>query len=166
MPESVAVAASRHPYRRMLRYAAGQWRRLAWILGLTGVGAVLAAAQPLPLLLLADHACGGLPTPELLRSGLELVGLPDQPATLVIVTAVLALAMYIAGSVLGAALSWLARFFCRRCWTRAWERRRCATCMPAPWAAPGPTPGTAISHGRKTPVIRMPCRAQSFVWQA
>lgn len=88
-------------YRRLIRYAAREWRALLIILVLTSLYSVTAALQPWPIKLLADYALGAGPDavhpdwlPHLTSTGWILAG------------ALLSLVLFLANSALDTGLTW------------------------------------------------------------
>jgi ATP-binding cassette subfamily B protein/subfamily B ATP-binding cassette protein MsbA len=82
-----------------------QWGKLLLILALTAATSFTVALQPLPLMLLVDHALGSNPPPPWLGAALEQFGLAASPTVLFLVAASCSIAIFVLNSALGAGLS-------------------------------------------------------------
>lgn len=93
-------------YRRLLLYARPHWRFFVLISVLTIAAGVLAAAQPWPMKLLADHLLGKAPLPQFLRRGLEIFSI--QPSTAAILGVIVSggLALFALHSLIEVGLTW------------------------------------------------------------
>ncbi len=94
------------PYRELGRRIIGRWPQLLQLALLTFVAAGLTALRPWPMKLLADSALGEEPIPDWLRSSLDVVGLADDPRSLVLVAALGVLFVILANAIPGLLLSW------------------------------------------------------------
>jgi ATP-binding cassette, subfamily B, bacterial len=98
------VRASR--YGRLLRYAWREKRALAALLLLGGALTAVAALQPWPLKILADHALGGMPAPGWLRSTLSFFSAGASQRELVVAVALSTILLFGLNSLLEAGLHW------------------------------------------------------------
>lgn len=95
-----------HKYKNILRYARPHWLAFTFIFVLTVAASSLAALQPWPLKLLADHVLGRLPLPPALASIFRALSLPSTPQAILGVAALGGLALYVLNSALNVALTW------------------------------------------------------------
>jgi ABC-type multidrug transport system fused ATPase/permease subunit len=99
------MAQDRHifyRYQRMLPYLQREWRGLVYIGLLTIVTAGVSALMPWPLKLLADHALGDEPVPDILTATFTSFGLESNTLELIWVAGVASFALF----ALNAALNW------------------------------------------------------------
>src|SRR5438445_7671065 len=101
-------------YRRLFQYARRQRSFFALIFALTTVGSALAALQPWPMKLLADHVLGKVPLPSVLDSGFKFFGLHPTPTLLLLVVTFGGLVLFVLNSILDILLT--------RAWTIAGRR--------------------------------------------
>ena len=94
-----------HKYKNILRYARPHWLLFVLIFVLTLAGAALAALQPWPLKLLADHVLGQVPVPRWLDAVLRTFSLAATPQSILGLAALGGLALFALNSVLNAGLT-------------------------------------------------------------
>src|SRR3982751_2597099 len=92
--------------RRVIPFAAHEWRLLACIVVLSGTAAGLAALQPWPLKILVDSALGGVPLPQLIA-----FAAPFGPSRLIVFAAAAYVILIAISSAIDAIVSYA--------WTRA-----------------------------------------------
>lgn len=93
-------------YRRLLLYARPHWRFFVLIAVLTIAASVLAAAQPWPMKLLADHVLGKAPLPPFLHRGLETFSIEPTTSALLVIIVSGGLALFALHSLLDVGLTW------------------------------------------------------------
>src|SRR5258708_7214020 len=91
---------------RLLQYARRQRLFLALIPVLTVAASSLAALQPWPVKLLADHVLGQAPLPGVLDDALRFLSLPPTPTMLLLVVVGGGLLLFALNSGLEVALTW------------------------------------------------------------
>ncbi len=94
-----------HKYRILLRYAGRQRRSFLLIAGLTLIAALLAAAQPWPLAIVADQVLKKLPRPPAMEAILQWLGLNPTPSGLLLIAVLGGLAIFVLNSALEMALT-------------------------------------------------------------
>src|SRR2546423_9492164 len=95
-----------HKYRRLLQYARRQRLFFIFIFVLTLAASGLAALQPWPMKLLADHVLLYTPVPPFLQSALSLFGLKPSTTLFLLLGSIGGLALFILNSVLEVGLTW------------------------------------------------------------
>jgi ABC-type multidrug transport system fused ATPase/permease subunit len=93
-------------YRRLLLYARPHWRLFVLIAFLTIAASLLAAAQPWPMKLLADHVLGKTPLPPFLQRGLEALSIQPTASALLVIIVSGGLALFALHSLLDVGLTW------------------------------------------------------------
>src|SRR5665213_140328 len=96
-----------HKYRRLLEYAQRQRFHFVFISALTIATSALAALQPWPMKILADHVLGKIPTPTALNSIFGFLALKPTTTVLLLIVVFGSLTLFLLNSVLEVVLTQL-----------------------------------------------------------
>lgn len=94
-----------HKYRRLLKYARGQRFHFVLIFVFTVASSGLAALQPWPMKLLADHVLGSVPVPAPLGSALDFLHLKASPHVFLWIVVIGGLTLFALNSILEVVLT-------------------------------------------------------------